>query len=166
MKTARGFTLIEMNLLVIIIGVFALGLMSLSTLTTKGLAEVKVKNKANSLAVAMIEEIKCRKWDELTAPLKSTVMGVNTGEVASNKLTFDDIDDFSGYSEAQPLYRDGTPMTGYDGFSINVDTVCYVDALLNYSATPTPRKKIAITVNKNGIAKVTLNTIVSQKNGL
>jgi len=175
MRKLRGFTLIEMNLLVIIVGVVAVVLVSFSSVLSKSFSGVRAKNKAHNLAVAAMEDIKCRKWDQLASPARTAegLLGPDGSEatIPLDKRIFDDIDDFKGYSETPPRYQDGTVIPGLSGFSMTVDTVCYVDANLNVvTATTTVRKKIIVTVRKTvGVAevtKVTLTTIVSQKDGL
>ena len=163
MRDTRGFTLIEMNLAVIIVGVMAAVLVSLYSVSSKAFVEIRVKNKANSLAIAAMEDIKCRKWDETEPAGTKSAIGRDPGETAGDKTTFDDIDDFNGYSESPPRYQDGTPMPGLDGFSMTVDTVCYVDTALNFSATGTTLKEIVLTVKKGNVPKITLSTIVSQQ---
>ena len=165
MRTSRGFTLIEMCMAVIVVGLVSIVLVSLSALLSKSFTGVRIKNRANDLAIAAMEEIRCRKWDELTAPLKSATLGRDTGETLGVKTSFDDIDDFNGYIAAPPQYQDGTPMPGLAGYSVTV-AVSYVDASLNVSGTATARKKIVVTVKKDNTAKATLNTILSQQGGL
>lgn len=163
MSTSRGFTLIEMSLTVIIVGVTAAVLASLYAVTSRAFVEIRVKNKANSLAIAAMEEIKCRKWDEAGPAKTKSAIGLDAGETPGDKTTFDDIDDFNGYSESPPRYQDGTPIPGLAVFSIIVDTVCYIDAGLNFSAAATTRKMITVTVKKENAAKTTLNTVLSQQ---
>jgi prepilin-type N-terminal cleavage/methylation domain-containing protein len=156
--TLRGFTLIEMSLAVLIAGTVALVLASFYAVLARIPTGIGVKNKANNLAIAVMEEIKCRKWDELAAPAESATLGIDTGETLQDKTTYDDIDDFNNYN--------GTGMTGLDGFSVNVAVVYVGTDCVHVSATPTTRKEITVTVKKNNVQKMTLNTIVSQKNGL
>jgi prepilin-type N-terminal cleavage/methylation domain-containing protein len=165
MRTARGFTLIEMNLVVIIVGVIALVAGSFSSLLSKAFVEIRVKNRANTLAIAAMEEIRCRKWDELAAPSSSPAVGRDAGETAGVKASFDDVDDFDGYAETPPRYMDGAEIPGLAGFSLAVE-VKYVDAALAVSASPTGLKKVSVTVSKNGAAKIALHTVLSRGGGL
>ena len=162
-RRSPGYTLVEVSLALVIAGALAAMVVTVYAMTPKAFAKMRDRNRATAIATAAMEEIKCRKWDEAYPAMTMSAIGTDPGEVAGNKSTFDDIDDFNGYTESPPLYMNRTPKSGLQGFAVSVDTVCYVDSALNYSAAGTRRKKISVSVSKNGVKLLTLNTVVSQK---
>ncbi|CAN0370251.1 unnamed protein product, partial [Ectocarpus sp. 4 AP-2014] len=56
-------------------------------------------------------------------------LGIEADEPASpsDRLAFDDADDYAGYTSTPPTYPDGTSITGYDGWT-QTFTVTYLEA--------------------------------------
>lgn len=158
----RGFTLIEVTLAILLIGVISVVLAGFYSVLFNVPVEIVQKNKANNLAGAALEDIKCRAWED---PMGANPLGVDSGENAANKTTFDDLDDFNGYTEAPPRYQDGTVMPGMTGFSVNT-AVSYVDENLNVSAAATDRKRVTVTVKKNNVPKISVCTVLSRQGAL
>ncbi len=104
---------------------------------------------ATYLSAELLEEIKMRKWDENTPAngaytgTYSTTMGVDSGETATDKTTFDDIDDFNGYTESPPKNPMGVALSALSAFSRSV-VVQYVDATLNPTASLTASQKTTV----------------------
>src|SRR3989338_10061548 len=99
----KGHTLIELVLAIVIMGMALLSLVALfSNLSVRG-ATVEHRRTAKMLAQELMEEIRARRFDEfVTKDLNgnwSTVLGIESSESASDKTTFDDVDDFNGWSE-------------------------------------------------------------------
>lgn len=162
LNAPRGFTLIEVTMAILLIGVISVVLAGFYSVLFNVPVEIVVKNKANNLASAAIEDIKCRDWEDPAGP---GPLGIDAGENAANKTTFDDIDDFNGYTESPPRYMDGTVMPGMSGFSVNA-AVSYVDDNLNVSAAATDRKRVTVTVKKNNVPKISVCTVLSRQGKL
>jgi len=162
MNGARGFALVDVMMSVLIVGIISVVLTGYYSVLFRVPVEIAVKNKANNLAGAAMEELKCRAWEEPSGPRP---LGVDSGETAANKTTFDDIDDFNGYSESPPRYQDGAVMPGLSGYSVSF-AVTYVDAALNATASATDRKMISVTVKNKNIPKITLYTVLSRNGAI
>ena len=114
--------------------------------------------KAAELAQELMEEVKLRRWDDSANRRGypdangNTTLGVESGEVATNKATFEDVDDFNGWTEARPQNPVGTVIPGLAGYARTV-TVAYVDSSFAVSASTTAYKKVTVCVAK---ASVTL----------
>jgi len=154
--------LVEIMMSVLLIGVISVVLSGYYSVLFRVPVEIVVKNKADNLASAAMEEIKCRAWEE---PSGTRPLGTDPGETAGNKTTFDDIDDFNGYSESPPKYQDGTVMPGLTGYAVNT-AVSYVDDSMKTTASVTDRKMITVTIKKNNITKVVLYTVVSRQGAM
>lgn len=160
MKKYQGFTLIEVNLALVIIGTIVIFLSVLYLTAIKASAKALDINKAVYLGTGLMEEIKMRGWDENTSG-GSAVLGPEAGE--TNKTMYNDIDDFNNYNESSILSFDGSAINGFDSFSRSV-TVNYVlpDTFIS-TTTVTARKQVVLIVNKLNKPVYTLTALFSQK---
>ena len=98
-----GFTMVEIVLAIALMAILYPFLMSMFAETTVNTARVNITPTASALATELMEEIKSRKFDELAAKNAngnwSAPLGVDAGETANDKNTFDDVDDFSGWNQ-------------------------------------------------------------------
>ena len=99
LQREKGFTLIEILISLIMLGFAIAGMINLFM----NLAVENVAGQYRGIAVQigqeLVEEIKAKRFDELTTKdlsLNWSNTGIDTGETASNKSTFDDVDDFNG----------------------------------------------------------------------
>ena len=72
------------------------------------------------LADELIQEVQLRKWDEQTPSARpgypayaQSAIGIDSGEDSNDKTTFDDIDDFDGWSENPPQDPVGNELTDF-----------------------------------------------------
>ena len=89
--------------------------------------------KIIQLAQGYTEEIQSRRYDENTPPggvppcsSGGPVCGA-IGPEGETRVDFDDVDDYDGLSESPPRDSLDQPMTGYDGFTVDV-SVAYASA--------------------------------------
>jgi MSHA pilin protein MshD len=118
----RGFTMIEAALSVAIVGV----LMSIALTTFAGIAKQRrvqaERRAAYELGQQLMHEIlSCYFQDPGGSPL----WGPESGET---RATFDDVDDYDGYTETSPTRQDGTALSDYTNWKRSV-AVAYVDPL-------------------------------------
>lgn len=145
-----GLTLVELIVVIFIVGVIVLSASIMLTTGLQALVRMREESQAAGLAAGLMEEIVTRRWDHLDGA-GSAALGVDTGEVATDKLTFTDIDDFNGYQEAPPRDAAGAVIPGLPGFVREASVSYVVDTGLAASATPTPRKKIVVRVLRDGV---------------
>lgn len=169
----KGFSLIEVICVLIVLGVAIPSLMNLFSNTTETAANVNAMPVASALGKDLMEDISARKFDDLDAPDAngnwSTTMGTDTGEDPADKNTFDDVDDFNGWNQAFGA--------DYAGYSATVD-VDYVDPsdLNTPLAIPDPApndwtpsyKRIVVTISNDDVLQSDLNfsTIVTDVQSL
>jgi MSHA pilin protein MshD len=74
-------------------------------------------------------------------------IGVDSGESAANRTTFDDVDDYHNLSSADAKNKDGTSRTGYTGWA-QAATVAFADVATGVASgsTDTGLKRITVTV--------------------
>ncbi|MCS7467567.1 hypothetical protein NZK35_13015 [Stieleria sp. ICT_E10.1] len=51
------------------------------------------------------------------------VFGPEPGESASDRSSFDDVDDFAGFHQDTPTFRDGGSIPEFDGWEVNVSVI-------------------------------------------
>lgn len=87
----RGFTLVELIVFIVVVGVGLAGILAVSSNVVKASADPMVRKQTIAVAEALLEEILLK---EYAKPAGSTVVG-NAGGGARN--LFDCVDDYNGY---------------------------------------------------------------------
>jgi type II secretory pathway pseudopilin PulG len=164
----RGVLLVEASMACVIISVALVALVPTLVLSLKANKAAEQMKAATQLSTELLEEIRLRRWDELT-PLPpqsiasgSSVLGIDTGENAADKRTFNDIDDFNGWTENPPKDPMMLALTGIVGYSRSV-TVRYVDSVLSNSAIPTNYKQVTVCTQEPKGASVCLDTLFTNR---
>jgi MSHA pilin protein MshD len=153
LKDHSGFSLLEIILGVVIIGIAFVGAMyALSAIESRG-ARVETFLRATSMANSIMEVIRSNRFDENTSPPWGTVLGPEE----SSPQDYDDVDDYIGFSWSFSEYP------GYQGstrvFYVN-PTISWIDsinAVTNY-------KRIIVTVHHEGLdTPIVLSSLVTPR---
>ena len=126
----KGFTLIEVVMVIVLLGIIMPGIMFYFMQGVKESAIPQRRTTAIFLAEALMEEIRSKRWDEITA-INSTCSNATApaslGPDAEARIGYDDIDDFKGLNNAPPQDSQGASMgTYYPGFRQQA-TIIYVN---------------------------------------
>lgn len=150
---SRGFTLIEIIMIIVIVAIAIPTLLIVLGQGAKQGVNAELEIKATNVAQAMMEEIRSKRWGAYTSPPGPEV-GESRTACTGTPNTFDDVDDYNGYSE--------TCTWGGPDYTTDV-VVCYVDVadLNNCVAGPTDYKRIEVTVSNPNIGPVKLVTVVT-----
>lgn len=107
------------------------------------------KSTAMELANQLMAEINLLPFAD---PVSSTGLGIDAGEVATSRTTFDDIDDFNGWTEPQIRDRTGAPVSGYSGYSrqVTVELETTAAAQVQPALSNSVLKRITVVVCKDG----------------
>ena len=144
-------------MIIVILGIIMPGIMLYFITGVKDSAIPQRRTTAIFLAEALMEEIRSKRWDEITA-INSTCSNATApaslGPDAEARIGYDDIDDFNGLNNPTIIDSLGNDLSGnYPGFSQTV-TVCYVPATsLNDTsacATRTCYKRIQVSITDTG----------------
>jgi len=132
----RGFTLIEMVLAIVIIGVGLAGVMMAFSQGVKNSADPVIRKQLLAVAEEMLEEVALKPF------ATSATTTTKTGCVRSN---YDDVFDYNGYaSNSKVCDIDGTTITALNGLSVSV---AVVNAAFNGIAAA-DAAEITVTVSK------------------
>jgi len=167
MKKKNGFLLFEASItyLILALGVVALApLFTLSVRTNQKNQYVKV---CTQLSQELMEEILLHRWDEKT-PVPAvhittgSTLGIDTGETAGDKRTFDDIDDFDNWSEIGARDPMMNALNDFANYNRQVD-VFYVNASNTQVTGPTDFKEIHVCTTYLKMSPVCLDTLVTNR---
>jgi len=152
----RGLTFLEILITLIIFTIAMLGFFRVFNVALIAQQRARQEVIAINLARGLAAEAMSKNF---TDPVdgETGALGPNSGESLSNRQTFDDVDDYNGYSDSPPVTLGGQAMNvagglDYSGFSRSVNVV-YCNVIGNYINCPvaTPPlpdyKRARVTVN-------------------
>ncbi|RUO80135.1 agglutinin biogenesis protein MshD [Idiomarina tyrosinivorans] len=172
MNSQRGFTLIELIIGIVLLGIAVAGLASLVFSQARPSITPLYQLRASELATALMDEILAMSFDEnnLTLAANSrcgsspcTAPNDLGFEVGESRQNYDDVDDFNDFSINGALLVDEPSLSEiYRNFTLTVE-VCYVTEPWNNCRTDivTMYKRITITVNAADQGNVVVTSIRS-----
>ncbi|MBL9001336.1 MAG: prepilin-type N-terminal cleavage/methylation domain-containing protein [Phycisphaerae bacterium] len=184
-STRRGITLVECVIAAAILAVVTVAGLRASGAAAVTDAKSAQRATASQLADSLLSEILSRPYSEpiATEPdddddgglivldleliprvidLGDAPLGIEAGETAGNKTTFDDIDDFNGYSESPPKDAAGNTLAAFNGWTraVTVSRAAHA-APLTSPSTDTGVRRITITISRAGQVVLTRTSLVS-----
>lgn len=130
-QTQRGFTLIEMVIVIVLVGAMMAGMTALFMKNVGDSHRPFLRQKALAVANAFMDEIIRKKWNE-ASPLGGGCVNTGSGSCPAGlpviaigtdgqtRPIYDDIDDYHGINQSPPRDSSDTNMPGYTGFTVNV----------------------------------------------
>jgi MSHA pilin protein MshD len=113
-QTQRGFTLIEMVLAIVVLGVGLAGVLIAFSTVARGSADPVVAQQMLAIAEEMMEEIQ----------LKPYAVAANAAPAACARNTWNDVLDYNGYATSGQICTiDGTAIPSLAGYSVQVTVV-------------------------------------------
>ena len=150
-----GFTLVEAVICTLLVGLVAVASLKTSAAVVRSRQKLSDTRLATALCERYLSEILQSYYQDPTA--LPPVFGLESGESLPNRSNFDDVDDYSGWNESPPKHKNGSALTGYADWSVNIE-VAYVDP-----ATPNGSpsadlglKRVTVTVTDPSIQQVVL----------
>lgn len=152
----KGFTIIEATLSVAIVGI----LLATSLTTFAGIAKsrrvVAERRIAYALGRQLMTEIQQQYFQD---PTGATTLGPDGAET---RPTYNDVDDYNGFTETPPTNKSGKALSDYTGWTRSV-VVNYVDPTApTTTVASSTLKQIIVTVTAPGGKKYTLTALRSQ----
>ena len=132
---SRGFTLIELIIFIVIVGVAMAGILSVFNTSVKSSADPMVRKQTIAIAESLLEEI-----------LQKEYVNPSGGNTGSTRALFDDVDQYAGYSTSGGMVDvSGTAVTGLGSYNISPAVTVSTATLGSLSV-----KKITVSVTGPG----------------
>ncbi|MFN3884231.1 MAG: prepilin-type N-terminal cleavage/methylation domain-containing protein [Rhodocyclaceae bacterium] len=135
-RSGRGFTLVEMIIAIVVIGVGLTGVLAAFNVNVRGSADPLIRKQMLAIAEEMLEEILLKPY----APGPGTISGCN-------RAAADDVADYNGYASTGICDIDGNPVAGLAGYGVGVSIGA---GPLTDGATSVPAQRIVVTVSHGG----------------
>ena len=156
-----GFTLTEIIMTIVVGTIIIPPFIFMILAALQGPTVMSAAIKGNSLASDLMEEVLSKQWDENSSGTGPVLDGNKTQpadlgpEIGETRITFNDIDDYHGYSESPPENAQGQVITDFSNFTRSVQ-IFYVEggASGDYETelgTASNFKKIIVTVQGAGV---------------
>ena len=160
-KKNKGFTLFEIIMTIMVGSVIIPPIILMIVTALKGPIIMSGIIKGNSLASDLMEEILSKSFDENsnnTGPIADGLktLPANHGpEASETRASFDDVDDYNGYSESPPTTQQGVVITDFSDFTRSAQII-YVQggSSEDYNTelgSVSNFKKIIVTVQSKGV---------------
>jgi type II secretory pathway pseudopilin PulG len=159
MRSVRrpAFTLLEATFSIVLVSalvVAALQTVGASTVARQATTEAAA---AKMLAASLMAEIVRQEYEE---PEEIPLFGLELLETVTNRLGFDDVDDFRNTSISPLTYRDGAAIPGTSGWSYVVDVVrVNPNDFTIQSLSDTGVKRIDVRVRRGATEVATVSAI-------
>jgi Tfp pilus assembly protein PilV len=153
----HAMTLIEVVLAMVVLGMVLGSIAQGVSLSMRMQRSTSERVKAGLLATELIEIIAAMPYLD---PDGSATIGVDAGETVGDQLTFDDVDDFHGWSEGTVRLRNGTVRTDMTGWNRSVIVEwATLGSPLAAEIAETGTKRITVTVTHNGRTAATIDRL-------
>lgn len=114
MRRERAFTLIEIVVTLVVIGIAAVALMSVFTSTVRGSADPLIQQQATTIAEAYMEEILLRSFDDP----QGGETGTDEGE--AGRSDYDDVKDYRSLAAGPAADQFGNPIAALAAYTVTV----------------------------------------------
>jgi len=159
-EQARGFTLVEAVMSTLVVSLVLVAAMRVAAVSAVMQYKAAERVSGRYLADGLLNDIRALAYQE---PSGTVNFGIETGESASSKTNYDDVDDFNGWSESPPQERTGTAMSQFDSTWRRSVVVAWVKSanLSQTSSTETGIKQITVNVYHNSLLVATRSALRS-----
>lgn len=147
MRRQSAFTLIEIIVTIIVLGVAATALLSVFTNLIRGSADPVIQQQATTVAEAYLEEIMLRSFDDP----QGGESGTDEGE--AGRADYDDVKDYRSLASGPAADQFGNPIAALSDYTV---TVAVVNAGLN-GIVVADSLRVDVSVSHPAIATITLS---------
>lgn len=143
-RRVAGFTLVEMVVAIVIIGVGLAGVLTAFNINVRSSADPLVRKQMLAVAEEMLEEILLKPFAVSgAAPANAPVA---CGSAGAARTAFNDVRDYAGYATTGICDIDGNAVAGLGGFNLAVAT--NAAASLTDGVTAVTSVRVAVTVTR------------------
>lgn len=145
----RGLSLIEVVASSMIVGMLAVATLNSLGAATRSADSIGNRAIAAGLADELLSEILQQPYRD---PDGAAVFGIESGEAASPRAAFDDVDDYHGWTASPPQYRDGTTIPDRPNWRQRVAVTWLVPSNLTQSSgSDQGVKRIRVQIEYNNV---------------
>ena len=143
----RGFTLIELIMFIVIVGIGVAGVLSVFTTSVRNSADPMVRKQALAIAESLLEEVVLK---DFVDPNGGT-NGVSTCTLAggTNRSLWDDVCDYNGYASTGIRDVQGNAIANLGGYSAAVTVTTVAVASVNLK-----RVLVSVTDTQNNVISI------------
>lgn len=160
-RPQSGVSLIEVMISLVLVSTILLVSLTASANLLRNDTQRRGANQGHQLAAQLLDEVSSMDFRDRVEP----IYGLESDEDAADRSTFDDVDDYNGYTAAPPTHRDGTTINGYEGWSVSVSVVAADPDPTGIATTSSnessPLRVITIVCTTPAAATVVESTLVS-----
>ncbi|MGB0597139.1 MAG: type IV pilus modification PilV family protein [Rubripirellula sp.] len=115
----EGLTLIEVVVSTLLVSTIMLTSLAASANLLRNQAATRAKTEAQTLGTQILDEITAQDFEDRI----DAQFGLEPDESLDDRMTFDDIDDYQKYGEANPTHRDGTAINGFADWTYEIEVL-------------------------------------------
>lgn len=135
----RGFTLIELVMFIVIVGIGVAGILSVFTTSVKSSADPMVRKQALSIAESLLEEILLKEFIDPNGSGNGVGATCSLG-AGTNRSLWDDVCDYNGYTSTGIKDVQGNSIASLSGYNVSAVAVTTVtQSAITY-------KRVAVTI--------------------
>lgn len=156
-----GVTLIEIMLSLVLVSTLLLVSLTASSNLLRNYAVSEQALDAEQLGGLLLDEITALEFEDIDSP----VYGLEADESDSNRRSYDDVDDYDGYTAEPPTHRDGRLIAGYEGWSVSVEVTpawAELEGIRTTTDEDAPLRWITVTSTAPSGESSTHSALVSQ----
>ena len=156
-----GLSMLEVVVSLTLIATIMLVSLTASANMMRNRVAAKSGLEAQILAGYFLDEISVLPFRE---PSDDAVFGPEVGESASNRSSFDDVDDYHGYRQTTPTFRDGQLIPNYSDWRVDVGIIplALSGGAFRFSADAISQfRLVGVSVTRPDATVQTYRTIVS-----
>ena len=161
-QRARGSSLVELIMFIVIIGIAVAGVLGAMSLSTRASADPLIQKQALAIAEAYLEEVLAMPFpycapDDVDAATATSatvgaggcaatieVIGAEAGETRGGGTTpYDNVNDYNSLATGVPASIDGTAISGLSSYSVSVAVVA--ESLSTVAAPASLRVTVTVT---------------------
>ena len=156
-----GFSLVETSISTLLVGLLLVASTNTVGMSVRTQQLTAYMVTASALADSLMSEILASSYMEPGATYSFITR--ESGESGGSKANYDDVDDYDGWQEQPPQYRDGTNMPNLSSWKrkVLVEWVTIANGSVAKSNFETNLKRVTIEIHSNGIKILSRESLTS-----
>ena len=156
-----GFSLVETSISTLMVGLLLVASTNTVGMSVRTQQLTAYMVTASALADSLMSEILASSYMEPGATYSFITR--ESGESGGSKANYDDVDDYNGWQEQPPQYRDGSSISNLPSWKrkVLVEFVAIANGSVTTSNFETNLKRVTIEIHSNGIKILSRESLIS-----